>query len=81
MKEIILVKYGEIILKGLNRYKFENLLVKNMKEAVGRENLASVKKGQAVIYVEPALGVDTDIIMSRLQKVFGIVFIAKAGVF
>ena len=81
MKEIILVKYGEIILKGLNRYKFENLLIKNMTDAAGKENIASVKKGQAVVYIEPAEGIDTDIVISRLKKVFGIVFIAKAGVF
>ena len=28
MKEVILVKYGEIILKGLNRSRFEDLLIK-----------------------------------------------------
>ena len=31
MKEVILVKYGEIILKGLNRSKFEDLLIRNIK--------------------------------------------------
>lgn len=31
MKEVILVKYGEIILKGLNRSRFEDLLIKNIK--------------------------------------------------
>ena len=31
MKEIILLKNGELALKGLNRHTFENQLVKNMK--------------------------------------------------
>ena len=31
MKQIILVKYGEIILKGLNRHTFEDLLIRNIK--------------------------------------------------
>ena len=30
MKELILAKYGEIALKGLNKNSFENLLIKNM---------------------------------------------------
>ena len=81
MKEVILVKYGEIILKGLNRSKFEDLLIKNIKKVVGKENILSVKKAQAVIYLDPAPHADTDMIMEKLKKVFGIVFIAKAGVF
>ena len=81
MKEVILIKYGEIILKGLNRSKFEDLLVKNIKKAVGKANIASIKKAQAVIYIEPSPDADTDLMVSRLEKVFGIVFIAKAGVF
>ena len=81
MKEVILVKYGEIILKGLNRSKFEDLLIRNIKKAVGRENLASVKKAQAIIYLEPQPTADVDASMEKLQKVFGIVNISRAGVF
>ena len=81
MKEVILVKYGEIILKGLNRSKFEDLLIRNIKKVVGRENILSVRKAQAVIYIEPSPCCDTDTMIEKLRKVFGIVFIAKAGVF
>ena len=81
MKEVILVKYGEIILKGLNRSKFEDLLIRNIKKAVGKQNLASVKKAQAIIYLEPQPNSDVDSIMGKLQKVFGIVNISRAGVF
>ena len=31
MKEIILIKNGEIALKGLNRGNFEDMLIKNCK--------------------------------------------------
>ena len=34
MNEIILVKYGEIILKGGNRPVFEKILIKNIKDAL-----------------------------------------------
>ena len=81
MKEIILVKYGEIILKGLNRSKFEDLLIRNIKKVVGRENIASIRKAQAVIYIEPAPTTDADSLIEKMRKVFGIIFIAKAGVF
>ena len=81
MKEIILVKYGEIILKGLNRSKFEDLLIKNIRKVVGRDNIKSIKKQQAVIYIDPADHTDADTLMEKLRKVFGILFIAKAGVF
>ena len=81
MKEVILVKYGEIILKGLNRSKFEDMLIRNIKKVVGKENILSVRKAQAVIYIDPAPHCDSDVIMEKLRKVFGIVFIAKAGVF
>ena len=80
MKEVILVKYGEIILKGLNRSRFEDLLIKNIKNAAGKL-IKSVRKSQAVIYIEPQDGADTDILEEKLKKDFGIVFIAKAGVF
>ena len=80
MKEVILVKYGEIILLGLNRSRFEDLLIKNIKNAAGKL-IKSVRKSQAVIYIEPQDGADTDILEEKLKKVFGIVFIAKAGVF
>jgi len=81
MKEVILVKYGEIILKGLNRSKFEDMLIRNIKKVVGKENILSVRKAQAVIYIDPATHTDADTIIEKLRRVFGIVFIAKAGVF
>ena len=81
MKEIILVKYGEIILKGLNRSKFEDMLVRNIKKVVGKQNIASIRKAQAVIYIEPAESTDADTLIEKMRKVFGIIFIAKAGVF
>ncbi len=81
MKEVILVKYGEIILKGLNRSKFEDMLIRNIKKVVGKENILSVRKAQAVIYIDPAPHTDADTVIEKLRKVFGIVFIAKAGVF
>ena len=36
MKEIILIKNGEIALKGLNRATFEDIMIKNMRRRLSR---------------------------------------------
>lgn len=78
MKEIILIKYGEIILKGLNRHIFEDKLVGNIKKAVG--DSAHVYKSLATIYAEPREGADIDELIEKIRNVFGIVSIARAAV-
>ena len=78
MKEIVLVKYGEIILKGLNRASFEDCLLRNIKKALYDSGLyAKVTKEQAAIYVEPDDDTDIDMVVMRLKKVFGIVLVSK----
>lgn len=78
MKEIILIKYGEIILKGLNRHIFEDKLVGNIKKSVG--DSAHVYKSLATIYAEPREGADIDELIAKIRNVFGIVSIARAAV-
>ena len=81
MKEIILVKCGEIALKGLNRSGFEDRLVKNCKRRL--ENLGEFKfrKAQSTVYIEPqSENIDLDEAVCRLQKVFGIVALTRACV-
>lgn len=80
MKEIVLVKYGEIILKGLNRPVFENILLKNIKSALKPLGDIDVSRAQAAIYVDPPEEIDIDEVISRLKKVFGIISITRAGV-
>ena len=53
MNKIILVRYGEIILKGLNRPAFENVLIRNIKRALSGLGEVKVIKSQARIYIEP----------------------------
>ncbi len=79
MDKIILLKYGEIILKGLNRPVFEDKLMKNIRSAAGGD-LAKISKAQATVYVEPAQGADAEALAERLSKVFGVVSAAVATV-
>lgn len=77
MKKVILVRYGEILLKGLNRPMFENKLISNIKRAIYKLGKVSVNKSQARIYIEPHEdNYDFDEALRLLQKVFGIVSVS-----
>ena len=80
MKQLILVKYGEIILKGLNRPIFEDALVKNIKAALPKDFRGCVHRAQATIYVEPDDPSIIDEVLRRLSKVFGITYLTRAFV-
>ncbi len=80
MKQLILIKYGEIILKGLNRPFFEEALVKNIKAALPKDFKGTVHRAQATVYVEPEDPDAIDEIIRRLTKVFGITSLTRAFV-
>lgn len=80
MKEIILAKYGEIILKGGNRPKFESILMKNIKNSLRNVAETNIRLAQATVYVEVLDEDKTDLVMDRLSKIFGLVAITKAAV-
>ncbi|MGB9780020.1 tRNA uracil 4-sulfurtransferase ThiI [Caldanaerobacter sp.] len=76
MKDVLLIKYGELALKGENRSFFENALVKNIKYALRDFDGVKVEKTHGRIYVECEKNVEEAI--ERLKKVFGIVGITRA---
>ena len=78
MKEIILIKYGEIILKGLNRHIFEDKLVRNIRHKVGED--AKVYKSRATLYAEPKEGVNVDELVQKIREVFGVVYVIRTAV-
>lgn len=53
MKEVILCKYGELVLKGANKMRFESMLVKRIKQRAERFGNFSVYNRQSTVYVEP----------------------------
>lgn len=79
MREVVLVKYGEIILKGGNRPVFERILMKNIKNALKNIAEISISIAQATIYIEAEQD-KLDAVCERLLKVFGIVSVTRAGV-
>ncbi|WP_010244074.1 tRNA uracil 4-sulfurtransferase ThiI [Acetivibrio cellulolyticus] len=77
MKRVILIRYGEILLKGLNRPSFERKLIDNIKRSVQHLGKAGVFKSQARIYIEPQVeDYDFDEAINQLTKVFGIVSVS-----
>ncbi len=81
MKEILLIKNGEIALKGLNRATFEDVLIKNIKTALKGLGLIEVKKAQSTVYVTPVNDdYDMNEAVKRVKKVFGIAAFSRAAV-
>ena len=81
MREIILIKNGELTLKGLNRNSFEDILIKNMKKRLADLGSFEFTKSQSTIMVEPVDSeVDLDDATDRLSKVFGIAALSRACV-
>jgi len=75
---VILIKYGEIHLKGLNRPFFENMLVKNVKRALTDFGNAEVIKGEGRLYVKGIIPEQIKNALDKLGKVFGIVSMSVA---
>ena len=81
IKEILLCKYGEIVLKGANRKYFEDMLCREMKKRARAYGNFDIYRAQSTIYIEPADDfADLDGMFHAASKVFGIVAIARAAV-
>ena len=80
MNDIILVKLGELVLKGLNRRRFEQKLQSNIRRRLEKIGQFKVYCLQSTIYVEGKdESADMDAAMEELQKVFGIVSLVRAA--
>lgn len=80
MKEILLAKYGEIILKGGNRPRFESILINNINNSIKKVASAKVRLAQATVYIDVDDESKIDLVLDRMTKVFGIVSVVKAAV-
>ena len=79
MKEMILLKLGEMVLKGLNRRSFEDKLQANIHRRLHAFGQFRVYTRQSTTYVEPKDdSCDVMAAYEALQKVFGIVGISLA---
>ena len=81
MKEILLCKYGEIVLKGANKNFFETKLCAQLKHKSKAHGDFEVSRAQSTVYIEPLNDdCDMDGMVADACKVFGIVSVARAAV-
>ena len=79
--EVILCKYGEIVLKGANRISFESALIKEMRKRASQYGFFKVRYMQSTLYIEPQNEeCDVDGMFEAAKKVFGIVAVSRAFV-
>ena len=80
MNDILLLKLGEIVLKGLNRKGFEQKLMGNIRRRLVPIGKFKVTCMQSTVYVEALEeGVDLDAAFEAVQKIFGVVKISRAA--
>ena len=79
IEEVILCKYGEIVLKGQNRKSFESMLVKELRRRASPYGTFKIYTKQSTIFVEPQDDFcDMDGMYTTARKVFGIVGVNRA---
>ncbi|MBO4406518.1 MAG: tRNA 4-thiouridine(8) synthase ThiI [Clostridia bacterium] len=75
MEKIVLLKLGEIALKGLNRQSFENRLMGNLKRRLSRFGKFEIRSAQSTLYVRKLQGPEdaVDRAFEAAGDVFGVV--------
>ncbi len=81
MKEVILCKYGEIVLKGANRASFEAMLARELRTRAALYGGFTVSYSQSTVYIVPKDDLsDIDGMLESAKRVFGIVGVCRAAV-
>jgi len=79
MNDIILLKQGEIVLKGLNRRDFEIKLIDNINRRLEPFGKFKVYAMQSTIYVEPQGECDMDAALEAVKSIFGVFTVTRAA--
>ena len=81
IREVILCKFGEVVLKGANRQTFESQLIKELRRRASPHGVFKISFKQSTVYVEPQDEFcDMDGMYEAAKKVFGIVGVNRAAV-
>ena len=79
MDEIILLKLGELVLKGLNRRSFEDKLIANARRRLKDLGKFRVYTKQSTMYVEPQEeNCDLEGAWTAMTRLFGVVGLSRA---
>lgn len=77
-KNILIVRCGEVALKGMNKPYFERMLVDRIKNNLKSFQGVDVKRSEGLIFVRADKELDIDAIIKEIFKVFGVASISKA---
>ena len=79
MNEIILLKLGEVVLKGLNRRSFEDKLMSNIRRRLQHLGRFHVYSKQSTVYVEPqSEDCDLEAADGACRQIFGVIAVTRA---
>ncbi len=84
MEKGLLIKYGEIAIKGNNRYQFENVLIMNIKHALMPVGDFWISKEQGRFLVEPREELPDTWVREAIERagmVFGVIGVSPVDVF
>ena len=83
-KNILIVRAGEVALKGMNKPYFERMLVDRIKAnvkkvgEVGKDKEIDIYRHEGLIYIRADKELDLDEIIRQTVKVFGVASVSRA---
>ena len=77
-QNILIVRCGEVALKGMNKPYFERMLVDRIRQNLKAFNGVDVRRHEGLIFVRAEKDLDLDAIIKEISKVFGVASISKA---
>ena len=81
IQEVILCKFGEVVLKGANRQSFQSQLIKEIRRRASVYGTFKIYFKQSIVYIEPTDDLcDMEGMYEAAKKIFGIVGVNRAAV-
>lgn len=78
-QNILIVRCGEVALKGMNKPYFERMLVDRIKKNLRAFDGVDVRRHEGLIFVRAEKNLDINAIIKEISKVFGVASISKAA--
>ncbi len=77
--DILLLKYGEVVMKGLNRSYFDSLIVRRVKQLLKTvEGEFTLEYAQSTLCIVGSDGADMEDAAEKMKRVFGIASVCRA---
>ena len=77
-QNILIVRCGEVALKGMNKPYFERMLVDRIRNNLKGFRGIDVRRSEGLIFVRIEKEIDIDAVIKEISKVFGVASISKA---